>query len=145
LGNTSKRGIDKGRKDCYTYPMNEAVTPRTFKTDWFAKAAKKADLSDSDLCKAIEQVRLGQCDDLGGGVFKKRLNKNMHRSIVIAKGGKYWVYSFLFAKKDRENITKKELEDFRKIADTYTKITEKEIELALEDEILVEICHGKKV
>jgi hypothetical protein len=125
--------------------MNEAVTPRTFKTDWFAKAAEKADISDTDLCKAIEQVWLGQCDDLGGGVFKKRLNKNMHRSIVIAKGGKYWVYSFLFAKKDRENITKKELEDFRKIADTYVKITEKEIELALENEILVEICHGKKI
>ena len=91
------------------------------------------------------KVKLGQCDDLGGGVFKKRLDKNRHRSIVIAKGGKYWVYSYLFAKKDRENINKNELEDFRKIADTYAKITEKEIELALENEILLEICHGKKV
>jgi hypothetical protein len=125
--------------------MNEAIKPRAFKTEWFAKAARKAEISDVDLCKAIEQVRLGQCDDLGGGVFKKRLNKNMHRSIIIAKGGRYWVYSYLFAKKDRENITKEELEDFRKIADTYVKITEQEIELALKDEILVEICHGKKI
>jgi hypothetical protein len=62
--------------------MNEQIKPRAFKTEWFAKAAKKADISDADLCKAIEQVRLGQCDDLGGGVFKKRLNKNMHRSIM---------------------------------------------------------------
>ena len=67
--------------------MNEAIVARTFKTEWFAKAAKKADISDADLCKAIEQVRLGQCDNLGGGVFKKRLNKNRDRSIVIAKGG----------------------------------------------------------
>jgi hypothetical protein len=125
--------------------MKEAIAARTFKTEWFAKAAKKADISDADLCKAIEQVRLGQCDELGGAVFKKRLKENRHRSIIIAKGGKYWVYSFLFAKKDRENITKKELEDFREIADMYAKITEKEIELALENEILVEICHGKKV
>jgi hypothetical protein len=137
--------LDKGRTPCYIYSMNEAISVRAFKTEWFAKAAQKAGLSDVDLCNAIEQVRRGQCDDLGGGVFKKRLNENRHRSIVIAKGGKYWVYSFLFAKKDRENITKKELEDFREIANTYAKITEKEIELALENEILLEICHGKKV
>lgn len=69
----------------------------------------------------------------------------MHRSIIIAKGGKYWVYSYLFAKKDRENITKNELEDFRTIAATYTKITDEEIGSALENGVLVEICHGKKV
>jgi hypothetical protein len=51
--------------------MNEAVAARTFKTEWFAKAAKKADISDADLCKAIEQVRLGQFDNLGGGVVIK--------------------------------------------------------------------------
>lgn len=92
--------------------MTEAIKPRSFKTDWFAKAAKKANVSDADLCKAIEQVRLGQCDDLGGGVFKKRLNKNMHRSIIIAKGGKYWVYSYLFAKKTVRISTRKSLKTF---------------------------------
>ncbi len=28
---------------------------------------------------------LGQADDLGGCVFKKRLNDNLHRSIILAK------------------------------------------------------------
>jgi hypothetical protein len=32
--------------------MSKVVTARAFKTDWFAKAAKKADISDADLCKA---------------------------------------------------------------------------------------------
>ena len=50
--------------------MVEALKLRTFKTEWFAKAAKKADISDANLCQAVEQVRLGQCDDLGGGVLK---------------------------------------------------------------------------
>lgn len=59
----------------------------------------------------------GQADDLGGGVFKKRLNENMHRSIIVAKGGKYWVYAYLFAKKDRDNIDDNELDGFRKLAD----------------------------
>jgi len=62
---------------------------RTFKTAWFAKAARKARISDAVLCKAITQVVLGQADDLGGGVFKKRLNDNMHRSIVLAKSGEF--------------------------------------------------------
>ena len=46
---------------------------------------------------------------MGGGVFKKRLNDNLHRSIILAKGGKYWIYEYLFAKKDRENIENDEL------------------------------------
>jgi len=65
------------------------MTDRTFKTAWFAKAARKARISDAVLCKAITQVVLGQADDLGGGVFKKRLNDNMHRSIVLAKSGEF--------------------------------------------------------
>lgn len=74
--------------------MNEALKPRTFKTEWFTKAAKKAEISDADLCKAIEQVKLGQCDDLGGGVLKKRLNLNLHRSIIIANAGKFWIFTY---------------------------------------------------
>lgn len=66
---------------------NATATARTFKTAWFAKAAGKARISDDELCEAIREVMKGQVDDLGGGVFKKRLNKNMHRSIILAKFG----------------------------------------------------------
>ena len=117
--------------------MKEETTARAFKTEWFTKAANKAKISDADLCKAIKQVKLGQCDDLGGGIFKKRLNKNMHRSIVVAKGGKYWVYAFLFAKKDRDNIDDKELAGFRELADLYASKTDNEIKKELEIKVLV--------
>ena len=135
--------MTKSSIPCYTYLMKEAVGARTFKTEWFSKAAKKASISDAELCQAIEQVRLGHCDDLGGGVFKKRLNKNMRRSIIIAKGGKYWVYSFLFAKKDRENITQKELVDFRDLADLFASKTDSDIEKELNGKKLEEICNGE--
>jgi len=69
--------------------LYEEMSERTFKTAWFSKAARKARISDKAVCKAIEQVARGQADDLGGGVFKKRLNDNMHRSIVLAKAGEY--------------------------------------------------------
>lgn len=75
------------------------MSDRVFKTAWFTKAAKKARISDKALSTAIRQVARGQADDLGGGVFKKRLNDNMHRSIVLAKAGEFWVFAYLFAKK----------------------------------------------
>ena len=67
----------------------------------------------------------------------------MHRSIIIAKGGKYWVYSYLFAKKDRENIDEKELADFRDLADLYANKTDADIQKELNGKKLEEICNDK--
>lgn len=117
-------------------------TARAFKTAWFAKAARKARIKDDELCEAFREVMKGQADDLGGGVFKKRLNKNMHRSILLAKGGRYWIYEYLFAKKDRANIDDDQLEDFRTLAKTYAALSEEQIGQLLEDKDLTEICHG---
>jgi hypothetical protein len=115
-------------------------TVRAFKTAWFAKAARKALIDDDELCKAIAGVRKGQADDLGGGVFKKRLDKNRHRSIIVAKGRRYWVYAYLFGKKDQANIDEDELRAFRKLADLYPAKTDVEIEKELKAKDLVEIC-----
>lgn len=117
---------------------------RTFKTAWFAKAARKARISDRELCKAIEQAALGQADDLGGGVFKKRLNENRHRSIILAKAGEFWVFTYLFAKQDRANIEDDELEAFRKLAELYRRKTPKELEAELNIGALLEICHDSE-
>ena len=83
----------------------------------------------------------GQADDLGGGVFKKRLNDNMHRSIVLAKGGQYWVYEYLFAKKDRSNIEDDELAAFRALAKGYAAMTKLQVAALVQRNHLVEICH----
>ncbi len=121
--------------------MTEAdETARAFKTAWFAKAARKALIDDEELCKAIAEVRKGQADDLGGGVFKKRLDKNRHRSIILAKARRYWVYAYLFAKKDRANIDEDELKAFRKLADLFAAKTDVEIEKELKAKERVEIC-----
>jgi hypothetical protein len=114
---------------------------RTFKTAWFAKAASKAKITDAALCRAIGEVMQGQADDLGGGVFKKRLNDNRHRSIILAKGGQHWVYAFLFAKSDQANIASNELEDFKKLASAYARMTAAELNIATHNKDLLEICH----
>lgn len=114
---------------------------RAFKTKWFAKAAAKRGITDAELCRAIDAVIAGQAEDLGGGVFKKRLNKNMDRSIVLTKGRRNWIYVFLFQKADRDNIEDDELTAFRLLAATYGKMTASEFAAAIDSEELVEICN----
>lgn len=116
-------------------------TIRAFKTAWFAKEARKTKISDEALCKAIKQVIQGLADDLGGGVFKKRLNDNMHRSIILAKVDQYWIYAYLFAKNDRENITQDELSGFNKLAKDFASAGDDKVAALLSDEELLEICH----
>jgi len=117
---------------------------RAFKTAWFSKAARKASIQDAELCVALRQVMLGQADDLGGGVFKKRLGKNLYRSILVAKGGRYWVYAYLFAKKDRANIEDKDLANLRAFAAIFARKTDAEIGLELQLKELLEICHDEE-
>lgn len=116
-------------------------TDRAFKTAWFAKEARKAKIADKELCHAIRQVMQGQADDLGGGVYKKRLNDNMHCSIIIAKAGRHWIYAYLYAKKDRENIALDELAAFKKLAKDYGSASDVRIAALLNDKELLEICH----
>lgn len=117
-----------------------AGSERIFKTAWFAKASKNARITDDELCSAVRQVMLGQADDLGGGVFKKRLGKNLYRSLILAKGREYRVYAYLFAKKDRANIDEDELVAFKALAGLYGRKTDEDLAKEVQLKELVEIC-----
>lgn len=122
--------------------MSKTPRYRAFKSAWFAKAARKARISDAVLCKAIAQVMAGQADDLGGGVYKKRLSNNQYRSIILARGGVFWVYEFLFAKQNKANLEDYELGEFRSLAKIYQALTKADLENALVNGKLIEICVG---
>jgi hypothetical protein len=64
----------------------------------------------------------------------------MHRGIILGKGGKHWVYVYLYAKKDRENIDDNELEAFRELAELYAQKSDTDVEKELDSGVLVEIC-----
>ena len=115
-----------------------------FVTAWFSKAARKALISENELCRAAGQVVAGQADDLGGGVFKKRLNRNDHRAIILTKFGDFLVYEYLFAKKDLDNIEKTELQAFRMLAKSYANLTKRQIETLLNQKAWTEICKETK-
>ena len=118
------------------------MTGRAFKSALFTKAARKAGIDDGELVKAIAQVMAGQADDLGGGVYKKRLLNNQYRSIVLARGGDWWVYEFLFAKQDRANISDDQLKRLRQVAQGYGKLTAKQVEVLVIDGDWIEIGQG---
>ena len=119
---------------------SENKTARVFKTAWFAKTAKKSGIKDDELCEAIGEAIKGQCDDLGGGVYKKRLSKNLHRSILLSKSATRWIYAYLFAKKDRDNIDDDELVAFKKLAKAYGELTEQQLKKLIDNKDLLEIC-----
>ena len=59
---------------------------------------KQAHISDAMLCAALREIQAVQCDDLGRGVFKKRLVNNDYRSIILSKSRGHWIYEYLFGK-----------------------------------------------
>ncbi|NUU33978.1 type II toxin-antitoxin system RelE/ParE family toxin [Pseudomonas sp. C2B4] len=117
------------------------MSPRLFKTKRFAMQAAKAWIGDDELQEAFAEMLRGQAVDLGGGVWKKRLNANRHRSILLAKGDRYCVYQFLYAKKDQSNITPRHLADLRELAKTYGGMTEIEVQRLLDIKEFMEIPH----
>ncbi len=67
---------------------------RVFKTKWFNKAAQAAGISDAEPHKAARQLMQGLGDDLGGNVWKKRLDQNRKRGIVLNRAGRCCFLSF---------------------------------------------------
>ena len=51
------------------------------------------------------------------------------------------MYAYLFAKKDRANISPDELAGFKKLAEAYGRMTASEADASDRDGELLEICH----
>jgi len=115
-----------------------------FKTKWFSKTAKLHAIYDNELCQTIEAARQGQAEDLGGGVYKKRLAKNRDRAIILAKGGQHWFYTFLYAKQDISNISHSELAGFKELAKHYAYLSSHKLTALIHNKELLEICHDHK-
>ena len=122
-------------------PVARRDLPRVFKTKFFAKKTRKAGIDDAELCRVSKDLADGKGTDLGGGVYKKRLEDNRYRSIIAAKSDSCWVFEYLFAKKDADNITATALEGFRTLADTYAALTPSQLTALLKNGDLKEICN----
>ncbi len=124
---------------------------RVFKNKPFARFARKNDISDSDLCKAIHDADRGQiAADLGGGVIKQRLARKGSgksggfRTLIFFRTRERAIFVHGFAKNDLENIRPDELTALKKLASEMLAYRREEIEAVLASGTLMEVkCDGK--
>ena len=124
---------------------------RVFKTRHFSRWMRKTELTDGALCSAVAEMAQGLIDaDLGGGVVKKRVGLSGHgkrsgaRTLVATNKGNRWFFVYGFEKNDRANITDDELDALQGIAQELLARTGRQLEEAIEDGSLQEICHDHK-
>ena len=85
--------------------------------------------------------------DLGGGVVKKRVGlagqgkRGGARTLVATNKGSRWFFVYGFEKNDRANITNDEQAALKEIAEQLLARTGLQLDAAVQDGSLQEICH----
>jgi len=124
---------------------------RVFKTRYFSRWFRKIGLSDVALCHTVGEMEQGLIDaNLGGGVVKKRLalpgrgKRGGARTLVATNKGDCWFFLFGFEKNERANITAEELKGLRVITRQLLGMTSEQLDEAVRDGSLQEICHDQE-
>lgn len=128
--------------------MGKTVTKAlsVYKNKPFARFARKARITDTELWKAAQLANQGVIDaDLGGGVIKQRIARagegksGGSRSIILFRKNDRAVYVHGFEKKDLANIRSDELVAFRKYAEIVLSYTNAQMALRVEDGALYKV------
>jgi len=121
---------------------------KVFKYRLFEKWATKQGISDNDLRMAIREIENGLCDaSLGGNVYKKRISRlgqgkrSSYRTILLMKQGDTVIFAHGFAKGEKENITKNELEGFKIMAEAFLNLTDVQTNSLINNKNLIEISN----
>ncbi|MCK6404678.1 MAG: type II toxin-antitoxin system RelE/ParE family toxin [Rhodocyclaceae bacterium] len=120
---------------------------RVFKTRHFRRWMRKTGLSEKALHAAVAEMEAGLIDaDLGGGVVKKRIalsgrgKRGGTRALIATNRGNRWFFVFGFEKNQRASIGNKELEALQGIAHDLLKLTNAQLDAAVSEGTLEEIC-----
>ena len=121
---------------------------RVFKTKEFARFARREKIADAMLCGAVERAERGIIDgDLAGGLIKQRVARpdqgrsGGFRTLIVFRAKTRSVFVNGFAKSERANIGKKELEFWRTVATAFLAMNDKLIAEAIAaDELTEVIC-----
>ena len=124
---------------------------RVMKSRAFIRWQRKADLSDSVLCEAIDEMSRGLIDArLGGGLFKKRIplpsrgKRGGSRTVLATNLNDRWFFIFGFEKNDRENITKQELAFLKAYADKLLNFSDADLNKLIEYGEMEELGNAEK-
>ncbi len=119
---------------------------RVFKIKAFAKWASDEGLSDDALASAVVEMEKGLIDaKLGGQVVKKRValpgrgKRGSTRTLVAFRQGNKAFFIYGFAKKERTNISDKELRALKMLANELMSYTTATLTKATKAGELIEI------
>jgi hypothetical protein len=111
---------------------------RIFKNAWFVRFARTQKISDETLREAILRASSGQVDaDLGGGVLKQRIARpgqgksKGYRTIILFRERQRAFFVYGFAKSERDNISKDEEEQFKKMAKHVLGLSEAQLNILI--------------
>jgi hypothetical protein len=123
-----------------------------YKTRWFDRWARKQDLDDLSLCRAVDEMLAGLYEaDLGGGLFKKRIarsgqgKRSGFRTLIATNKGDSWFFVFGFPKNERSNIDKDEEEALKKLASELLSLNPEDLEKeTLENKLIKVNCNAEE-
>lgn len=109
---------------------------------------RKTTLTDAALCQAVREMVNGLVDaDMGGDLVKKRValpgrgKSGGVRTLVATRKAGRWFFVFGFEKSERANVSANELEALQALASELLALSGAQLELAMNDGALQEICH----
>jgi hypothetical protein len=121
---------------------------RIFKTRAFNRWAVKTGVSDTALLKAVTDIERGLIDaDLGSNLYKQRValpgrgKSGSTRTLLATRFAGTLYFLFGFEKKDRDNITQRELGIYQSLASVLVALDNNQIDAALKASELMEVQH----
>lgn len=126
---------------------------RIFKNRPFDRFARHEGITDGDLCDAVDRAERGLIDaDLGGGVIKQRIARpgagrsGGFRTIILYRESERAFFVHGFAKNRQANISKNDLQIFKRAAVVTLAFDDDEIQKLVESGALTEvICSEENV
>ena len=84
---------------------------------------------------------------MGGNVYKKRIGRlgegkrSAYRTILLMKQDDKIIFAHGFAKGEKDNITKNELDDFKVMAESFLNLSQTQINMLIDSKNLIEISN----
>ncbi len=123
---------------------------KIFKYRSFEKWAKKQNVNDDDLRRAITEIENGLCDaNLGGCVYKKRISRigegkrGAYRTIFLMKQNDKIIFAHGFAKGEKDNITPTELDGFKIMAAAFLNLSQAQLNTLIDNKTLIELSNDQ--
>ncbi len=115
-------------------------------TKWFKKWSKKVKLTNDDLLEAIDDLEDGaSTTDLGSHLFKVRVSREHSgkssgfRTIIIYQENEKAIFLYGFGKNEKQNISKAELQYFKKLGNDLLALKAKQLEDVIGQKILFDL------